>query len=513
MEKISPELYISGPLGIFLNVETFFEYVTANSKYIWDVLIIGAGPAGLSAGWILNFTGLRYLVFGDIKESAAKFATPPFDFPLDFQQPRGDQIVESLADFVTSTNNRIQNKIIVSIFREFKDIYTLVDTEGVLYYTRRVFFAPFIPRSYVEIDGMDEFMNGQGVRYHNFKWIYQSKNKIVGLIGTGYELTRLAPYYVSLTNRLVLFSIDEVLNGDIDALDFVRRHPKITVFEKADPVEVVGTEYSLKGLRIRVNHQQEYIVKLDFLYIIPTYNRPFPDLTELGVEYDGVFVKVNQYYETTAKNIYAGGDVIGGKMSIIKALSDGYAMGYMAVEDVYKKGPEWWRTFFRDREMESPRTNRFSVFNARKTDLVKEVEKWEDLYNIYEFYTPIQEKFERLAKEFPDVKIEILFNPVLPSAIKIVPGVAKITAFLNWEVEVKIIHAFNFDSTLGERGNVTWVKVFLKGKHMGTIRGELKYGRVEDDLYYILKGYYDDAEIWEEVNPNHYDQEYMERYS
>ena len=482
------------------------------SGSVEEVIIIGAGPTGLTAAWIMTFSGVRYRIFGDTNESAANLATEPYDFPLGIRETDGENILETLKDALQAITNPISNKLIVDIYKEYPDIFTVVDSDGKKYHSRRIVFATGIPRNYVSIDKMDDYLD-KGFNYHHFKFLFKSRSNIVGLVGTGIELVRLAPYFVSFSKRLNLFVIDEVINGDEKAVEFIRRNPNITVFEHAEPLEVIGNSERLTGLRIKISHDQDYIVALDHLITVPILSRPLPHLTNIGVEFDGPFIKIDQNFRTNVENFYAGGDIVGGRMSIMQALSHGHGLGYIVTEDVFYQGEKSWMVYLTDKELDRPREARYLASKARKTPLVEEVENWKELYKYYEHYAPVQGKFERLAQEFPFVSMKVVFNPISPMTRKIIPQLAKVTAFLPWEIEVMITGTYGLDEFLGEQKAPVLVELSIDGVLKGTIQDGLRFGRIEDELFYVLKGMDSDVEIWEEFSRTKYDREYEEKYS
>ncbi|MDR2063182.1 MAG: NAD(P)/FAD-dependent oxidoreductase [Candidatus Nomurabacteria bacterium] len=152
--------------------------------------------------------------------------------------------------------------------------------------------------------------------------------KSLFVIGAGATGVELAQYFATLGTQVLLSDIaarplpkeDEEVGQFVDEL-FNKRFG-IKVLTRTRVVAVEKDAISKKVILIRGG--QEKTVRVDEV-LLATSKAPATDigLENAGVKYDNHGILVDQALRTTAKNIFAAGDVLGGNSSATRAVLEG----------------------------------------------------------------------------------------------------------------------------------------------------------------------------------------------
>jgi thioredoxin reductase (NADPH) len=277
----------------------------SDSENIYDVMIIGGGPAGLSAaqytaraklktivldksstagalayaGHIENYPGLMYPLSG--KELLAVFRKQAIDFGAEYVEA---QVVG------------------VKLDGEIKEAFTM----GSSYRGRAIIIATGAMGRKPTIKGEAEFL-GRGVSYCAVCDAAFYKGKVVCVIGNSEEalkeagyLTRFAEtvYFISPTPRL---KVEDHRALDAPNLKVITDH-MVTAIEGTDVVEKIRTVDSKKN---------ETELPLSGVFVYIHGSKPVVDFLYGSVELtEEECVETNRMMETPLPGVFAAGDVI-----------------------------------------------------------------------------------------------------------------------------------------------------------------------------------------------------------
>lgn len=200
------------------------------SQSQFDVLIVGAGPAGVQLGYYLQKTGIRYLILEQGSAAGESFkmfpvhrklisinkiftgsTDPEFNMRHDWNSlltddygirfptydekffPDADNLVKYLADYVSNYSINVQyNTPVASVSRE-GEIYSIIDAEGNTYTTKNLVIAtgfkkPMTPK----IPGIEHSINYVDLDLETRKF----ENKRVLVLGKGNSGFETADYLI-----------------------------------------------------------------------------------------------------------------------------------------------------------------------------------------------------------------------------------------------------------------------------------------------------------------------------
>ncbi len=272
---------------------------------MYDSIIIGKGPAGISASLYLVRAGLKVLVLGHgvgALERAEKI-----DNYYGFDQPlSGAELAARGVAQARRIGAEIREEEAVNISME--DAW-VVKTAGGEYRGRSVLLATGKSRAGLKVPGFEE-LRGKGISFCATCDGFFYKNKRLAVIGTGdyaaNELLELAHF----TKDITLFT-----NGAEPAS---ARFPEGLAVEKRKIDGFAGSD-KLTGISLEGGEA----MAVDGAFVALGTAGAADFAAKIGVELNKTDIVVDQSFMTNVPGIFAAGDCIGGYLQIAKAVSDG----------------------------------------------------------------------------------------------------------------------------------------------------------------------------------------------
>ncbi len=296
----------------------------------YDVIIIGAGPAGLSAGIYAKRAGLDCIVLEKGVPGGQVLTSPNIENYPGFPDIPGMKLMELMADHA---------KRYVEI-REGEEVLRIkggekfeITTHSGRYTCRAVILTTGSTHRKLGVRG-EEGMTGRGVSYCATCDGFFYKGKDVFVVGGGNTALTDALYLHSIGCRVSIVHRRETFRAD--------RHLQDSISERGIPVhwdtvveEIVGDEnvtaVKLRNLRTGVVSQKQ----TDGVFVAVGEIPSSQLANELDLEMDpGGFVMVDRSYRTNVPFIYAAGDVAGGIRQIVAAVHGGAAAALSCFEDL-----------------------------------------------------------------------------------------------------------------------------------------------------------------------------------
>lgn len=288
----------------------------------FDVIIIGHGPAGISAALYTVRANLKTLVIGSGQSSLEK--TNTIENYYGFENPvSGHELLEAGINQARRLGAAIESDEVTAI--ELNDIFTIktIKTE---YTSKAVLIATGQPPQRPKISGMEEF-EGKGVSYCTTCDGFFFKNKTVGILGNGNYAVQEAMELEPFTSKITIFT-----NGEMP--DF------------SGPYLKAAEKYKLnkeKIIKLSGNEQLEEIVlencseKLDGLFVAGESASSIDFATKLGVATKGNSIVVDSEQKTNIDGLFAAGDCTGGFKQVSVAVGEGAIAGKSIIEFIRRK--------------------------------------------------------------------------------------------------------------------------------------------------------------------------------
>lgn len=279
-----------------------------------DVIIIGAGPAGITAGIYAKRGNLNPIIFYKDKSSLEK--TNNIDNYYGFQNGiTGKELYENGIKQAKELGIEVKNEEIINIeiidSKTFK-VITNIDE----YNTKAIILATGNKKNTPKINGIDKF-EGKGISYCAICDGFFYRNKNVAVLGNG-------NYAISETNDLLNTA------NKITILTNGKEEPQF----RADNVEVNNKKITkIEGnTKIeKIRFEDESTLEIDGLFIAEGIAGSNEFAKKLGIITKNKKIVVDKNMQTNIKGIFACGDCIEGIMQISKAVYDGTLAGLAVI--------------------------------------------------------------------------------------------------------------------------------------------------------------------------------------
>lgn len=364
---------------------------------MYDLIIIGAGPAGLTASIYASCFHLRHLVIGKILGGQMLLAPDILNYPgfenisgkeltermvAQVKKRGGELVTQSVTRIIQLSNQQINQSINNSISNQqlaINNKYFEVETEdGQKYQARALILATGTERRKLNVPGEVEY-TGRGVYYCATREKLDYAGKVCGVVGGANAALQAAVELSKEASKVYIIYRGSELRGDPIWLEQVEKNPKIEVIYNTIVVEIVGDGKKMTRVRLRPVAGPATRVSQATLQNPPTQSGSsaseaslgIPSLVlpaelsldklfieiggvpgtaliiPLGVEMDpGGYVKVNGIMATNMAGIFAAGDLASYGLSI-EQISSAIGLGARAAASAFaylkqEKAPMIW---------------------------------------------------------------------------------------------------------------------------------------------------------------------------
>lgn len=305
---------------IIFDITVSFMYNSGMKKSIeklYDCLVIGGGPAGVSSAVYMARGGLSVAMLHSC--SSALHQTSSIQNYYGFSEITGAELYERGIIQAKSFGVEVIPEQVTSVSAG-DDMFIVYSSSGE-YKARRVVIAVGAKRATAKIRGLKE-LEGKGVSYCAVCDGFFYRKKRVGVIGAGDYARHEYDVLKNLAGEAVLFT-----DGDSPSFSAQKVFKqKIVSVNKSD------------GGAVRVELDDGTTVEVDGLFVAIGVLGSAGLTKSLGVFTDeNGNIKVDGRGMTNIPGLYAAGDCIPGKKQIAKAVYDGMVAGLAIVTDVTEK--------------------------------------------------------------------------------------------------------------------------------------------------------------------------------
>lgn len=211
---------------------------------MYDVIIIGAGPAGVSAGIYAARQQLKILVISkDIGGQVAKKAVDIENYP-GFEKISGPDLVELYKKQIKANELEVITDEVVKVERHNNIIYNVIvfkvtTKSGKEYEAISVIVTSGAKSKLINVPGEEEFA-GKGVSYCSLCDGPIFKNKIVAVVGGGNNGFETALFLSNYVPKIYLLEYNEKVNADAENQELVAKNPNIEIITNAQVTRIEG---------------------------------------------------------------------------------------------------------------------------------------------------------------------------------------------------------------------------------------------------------------------------------
>jgi thioredoxin reductase (NADPH) len=300
-----------------------------------DVVIVGGGPAGLTAGMYAVRSGLNTAVV-ERDTLGGQIATTPLveNYP-GFTQVGGKALVDLLVSHALEYVTIFQGEEVLDIQPEEK---LTVITSRRRFKTKAVLLATGANHRHLGVPG-ESRLSGRGVTYCSTCDGPLFKGKRVIMVGGGNSAVTEALYLHNIGADVTLVHRRDALRAQ-EHLSKYLFSANIPVLWNTEVKEIRGEDRVREVLLYNNLSGESRVMPIDGIFIAIGYIPAVGIAKKLGVELteDG-FIKRDSHHRTNVPGIYSAGDVEGGYKQIVTAVGQGAEAALSIYEDLMN--PYW----------------------------------------------------------------------------------------------------------------------------------------------------------------------------
>lgn len=280
---------------------------------VYDVIVIGSGPAGISASLYTKRAGLETLIvskgigtLNKVEKIENYYGTPNIS---------GKEIQEVGENQAKNLNIEIKNEEVMQIDYDSNFIVKTLNYE---YKTKTIIIATGSNRKVANIKGIKEF-EGKGVSYCTTCDGFFYKDKDVAVLGNKEYALHEAQNLLHIAKSVTMLT-----NGE---------QPEEKRTEGIEIEENKIREFRGNNSIEEIEFEDNTIKKIDGVFVALGIASSSDLARKLGIILDEKNnIKVDSKMKTNIKGVYACGDCTGGILQISKAVYEGMVAGMSAIQ-------------------------------------------------------------------------------------------------------------------------------------------------------------------------------------
>lgn len=292
------------------------------SKY--DLVVIGAGPAGLTAAIYGVRANLSVLLLDQLAPGGQIINTNEIENYPGVGKVNGAQLAFQMFEHATELGVEFDYKTVKNL--EVKDDIKLIHTEEseeAIEALTVIVATGTRPRT-LNVPGEEDY-TGSAISWCAICDGAKYRDKDVVIIGGGNSAVDEGTYLATITKSLTIIT-DFDLTADPVSCDYLRNLPNVTVHPYKTVTEFVGEDGKLTGVKFtdKETGDNEQIVECDgvFEYIgaVPSTD----SIKDLGITESHGFIEANERMETAIPGVFGAGDCISKHLrQVVTATADG----------------------------------------------------------------------------------------------------------------------------------------------------------------------------------------------
>ncbi|MBQ2886635.1 MAG: thioredoxin-disulfide reductase [Alphaproteobacteria bacterium] len=281
------------------------------AQHIVDLLILGSGPAGYTAGIYAARAGIKVMIVSGNQEGGQLTMTASIENFPGFEDISGYELMDKMKQQALKLGVQFVNDYIVEV--DFSNRPFICSSEnGHSYQARAIIVATGSSARWLNLESEKKYL-GYGVSACATCDGFFYRGRTVAVIGGGNSAVAEALYLATLADKVVLVHRRNQLRADKILQDRVLNNNKIVVEWNSVVEEVLGVDEPKKvtGLKIR-NVETDAIkeIPLDGVFVAVGH-KPNTDIFKgnLVLDSKGYIVTHENSSVTDVEGVFAAGDV------------------------------------------------------------------------------------------------------------------------------------------------------------------------------------------------------------
>ena len=272
----------------------------------FDIIIIGAGPAGLTAGLYTARSKLNVVCYEKLAPGGEILNTEHVEDYPGFELVGGQELAAKFTDHAMKFGLNIEMEDVSEVRKDGDDFVVVTDMGE-----RRCGAVIYTPGGYPKKLGIpgEEKYAGKGVSYCALCDGAFFQDEVITVIGGGNSAVEEGQFLTKFGTKVYIIHRRDQFRAHAVLVDKIRENPKVEIITDFVPEEVVGDDREMKKLRIKnVKTDETQEIDATGLFVFIGFI-PNTDLIKDHVEKDDAgFILTDQNMETNVPGLFVAGD-------------------------------------------------------------------------------------------------------------------------------------------------------------------------------------------------------------
>lgn len=272
----------------------------------YDIIIVGGGPAGLTAGLYASRSKLNVVCFEKLAPGGEILNTEFVEDYPGFELIGGQELAQKFADHAQKFGLKIELEEVTEIRRDGDD-FVVRTTEGERRCGAVIYTPGGTPRK-LGIPGEQKYA-GKGVSYCALCDGAFFQDEVITVVGGGNSAVEEGMFLTKYGTKVYLIHRRDQFRAHAVAVDRLKENPKAEIILDTVPEEVIGDEKEMKKLRVRnVKTGEVREIEAQGLFVFVGFV-PNTGLIKEPVKKDeGGFIITDQNMATNIPGLFVAGD-------------------------------------------------------------------------------------------------------------------------------------------------------------------------------------------------------------
>lgn len=304
---------------------------------IYDLIILGGGPACMSTGIYATQTKQKALLFEKGTFGGQIATTSMVTNYLGFEKISGKELSIKMQKHLESTGIEIKKEEVTKteLDSDIKKVYT----HNNVYLSRAVIIGIGTLSRKIGVENESKYL-GHGLTYATLQDRDKYADKNIAVVGGGNSAIEDAMYLSEKAKKVYLIHRRDEFRADqklIDELnDIIEKEGKIELVLESKPCKILGDEEVEKLVVTHIPTGQEKDLEVEGIFVCIGRGANTDIIDEKIARDDSGYIITNEKMETNIDGVYAVGDIRNTPLrQIVTALSDGAIASTQAL--IYNK--------------------------------------------------------------------------------------------------------------------------------------------------------------------------------
>ncbi len=292
---------------------------------MYDVLIIGGGPAGMTAAIYCSRYKLKCGVIGSRTRRMMQDAHAVDIYPS-FRSISGIELSKRFIEHMKKFSVEAIEEEVVGIKKD-KD-FVVTDKNDKKYRAKSLILAMGTEKRRLNVPGEEKYI-GKGVSYCYTCDGPFFKDKIVGIVGGCNSAAMAALLLSDYAKKVYVIYRGECIRADPICVEAVTKKKNVTIINKSNVVRINGNRF-VESVDLDTGKN----IKLDGLFVeiglIPLVSL----VKSMGIKLEGEHIAVDKEHKTNIEGVFAAGDVT--NASELKQILVSASQGAIAAASAHK---------------------------------------------------------------------------------------------------------------------------------------------------------------------------------